>query len=244
MIASARNPLTYDPTVLERVLARVRALPGAVVVFDLDSTLLDNKPRQARILREFGAARGIPALAAARSEHWVDWSIQHAMANAGLGSDEIARLAEDAKQFWRDRFFTSEYCRDDEPIAGAHEYLDAVVEAGGFIAYCTGRHEQMRAGTVENFTRLGYPVPGPRALRRRLEDRSLRALARHRRRRRGLRQRADPRQRLPRRLPRGHRRAPGHRRLRPQRPTRRRGRQHQGFPPLTRASEQEIFGRA
>ena len=42
MIASARNPLVYDPTVLERVLARVRAEPGAVVVFDLDSTA----PRQ------------------------------------------------------------------------------------------------------------------------------------------------------------------------------------------------------
>src|SRR3954464_12424626 len=127
MIASARNPLTYDPTVLERVLARVRAMPGAVVVFDLDSTLLDNKPRQARILREFGVARGIPVLAAARSEHWVDWSIQRAMANAGLPAAGVERLAEDAKQFWRERFFTSEYCRDDEPIAGAHDYLAAVV---------------------------------------------------------------------------------------------------------------------
>jgi hypothetical protein len=162
MIASARNPLTYDPTVLERVLARVHALRDAVVVFDLDSTLLDNKPRQARILREFGVARGIPSLAAARSEHWVDWSIQHAMANAGLPTDEIARLADDAKQFWRDRFFTSEYCRDDEPIAGAHDYLAAVVAGRGSIAYCTGRHEQMRAGTVDNFARLGFPVPGER----------------------------------------------------------------------------------
>jgi hypothetical protein len=162
MIASARNPLSYDPTVLVRVLARVAALPGAVVVFDLDSTILDNKPRQARILREFGVARGIPILAATRADHWVDWSITRAMANAGLPADEIARLAEDAKQFWRDRFFTSEYCRDDEPIAGAHDFLAAIVAAGGFIAYCTGRHEQMRAGTVDNFARLGYPVPGAR----------------------------------------------------------------------------------
>jgi hypothetical protein len=162
MIASARNPLTYDPTVLERVLARVRAMPGSVVVFDLDSTLLDNKPRQARILREFGTANGIPALAATRTEHWVDWSITHAMANAGLGADEVARWSDAAKQFWRERFFTSDYCRDDEPIAGAKDYLAAVAGAGGFIAYCTGRHEPMRAGTVDNFTRLGYPVPGAR----------------------------------------------------------------------------------
>ena len=162
MIASARNPLTYDPTVLERVLGRVRAMPNSVVVFDLDSTLLDNKPRQARILREFGAAHGIAALAAARSDHWVDWSITRAMANAGLDADEVARWAEQAKQFWRERFFTSEYCRDDEPIAGARDYLAAVGEAGAIVAYCTGRHEPMRAGTVDSFVRLGYPVPGAR----------------------------------------------------------------------------------
>jgi hypothetical protein len=162
MIASARHPLVYDPTVLERVLARVRAEPGCVVVFDLDSTVLDNKPRQARILREFGAANGIAKLAAARNEHWVDWSITRAMANAGLDADDIARWGDAAKQFWRERFFTSEYCRDDEPIAGAHDYLAAVAAAGGIVAYCTGRHEPMRAGTVDNFTRLGYPLPGAR----------------------------------------------------------------------------------
>jgi beta-phosphoglucomutase-like phosphatase (HAD superfamily) len=162
MIASARNPLLYDPTVLGRVLARVRAEPGSVVVFDLDSTVLDNKPRQARILREFGAAHGIAKLTALRNEHWVDWSITRAMANAGLDADEVARWGEAAKQFWRERFFTSEYCRDDEPIAGAHDYLAAVAAAGAVIAYCTGRHEPMRAGTVENFARLGYPVPGAR----------------------------------------------------------------------------------
>jgi hypothetical protein len=148
-----------DPAVLDRVLARVRAVPGAVVVFDLDSTVLDNRPRQARILREFGAARGIPALAAAAPAHWTDWSITQAMRNVGLTSDDLNRYGDDAKLYWRERFFTSEYCRDDEPIAGAHDYLHAVLDAGGIIAYCTGRHEAMRAGTVDNFARLGYPLP-------------------------------------------------------------------------------------
>ena len=151
-----------DHTVLDRVLERVRALPGSVVVFDLDSTVLDNRPRQARILREFGAAHGIAALAAAAPRHWSDWSITHAMRNVGLGSDEIARWGDEAKLYWRDRFFTSEYCRDDEPIAGARTYLESILAAGGIIAYCTGRHEAMRAGTVDNFARLGYPLPGAR----------------------------------------------------------------------------------
>ena len=159
-MVALRLVTSHDPLVLDRVLDRARALPGAVVVFDLDSTLLDNRPRQARILREFGQERGIPALAHAQPRHWVDWSIAHAMENCGLPAAEVARLADDAKEFWRVRFFTSAYCRDDDAIAGAREYLAAVREAGAFIAYCTGRHEEMRAGSVESFVRLGYPLPG------------------------------------------------------------------------------------
>jgi predicted secreted acid phosphatase len=152
-----------DPTVLARTLERARqANGGGVVVFDLDSTLLDNRPRQARILREFGLQSGLKPLAAARPEDWQDWDIRRAMRNAGLSSSDSDRVAEAAKQFWRDRFFTSEYCVDDEAIAGAVVFVNAVAAAGAQIAYCTGRHEEMRAGSIACFARLGFPVPGPR----------------------------------------------------------------------------------
>jgi hypothetical protein len=154
-----RLSVKLDPSVLGRVLDRVRALPGSVVVFDLDSTVLDNRPRQARILREFGQAHHQPLLAAARPEHWVDWSLTRAMLATGLPAADVERLGEEAKLFWRDRFFTSAYCRDDDAIAGARDYLAAVLGAGGIIAYCTGRHEEMRGGTVESFARLGFPLP-------------------------------------------------------------------------------------
>lgn len=157
LVGPRSRPL--DPSVLDRVLARVKAAPAGLVVFDLDSTILDNRPRQARILRELGAARGIEALTRARAEHWQDWSIQRAMRNAGLADDEVARLADEAKQFWRERFFTSEYCRDDAAIAGAVAYVGSLVAAGARIVYCTGRHEPMRAGTVDSFERLGFPQP-------------------------------------------------------------------------------------
>jgi predicted secreted acid phosphatase len=150
-----------DPSVLERTLARARASgAGGVVVFDLDSTLLDNRPRQAVILAEFGRARAIAALAAARPDHWDSWDLKRAMANAGLAADEIERVADDAKAWWRDRFFTSEYCRLDGAVPGAREFVDAVKDTGAQVAYCTGRHEAMRAGTVECFARLGFPLPG------------------------------------------------------------------------------------
>jgi predicted secreted acid phosphatase len=150
-------------SVLERVLGEARrAGPKGVLVFDLDSTLLDNRPRQARILREFGAAVGLAALAGARPEHWTSWDIKEAMAHAGLSADEVERCADRAKAFWRDRFFTSEYCAGDDAIAGAVAYLRQVVGTGVQVAYCTGRHEPMREGSVASFRRLGLPEPGER----------------------------------------------------------------------------------
>jgi hypothetical protein len=151
-----------DPQVLARVVASARAAgAGGVVVFDLDSTLLDNRPRQARILREFGAARGVPSLSAARPEHWEGWDLRRAMLNTGLPPLEVDRWSEEAKAWWRERFFTSEYCAVDDAITGAVRFVERVAESGAQIAYCTGRHEPMRAGSVASFQRLGFPLPGP-----------------------------------------------------------------------------------
>lgn len=155
-----RSPARFhDPTVLRRVLDQASA-PRSVVVFDLDSTVLDNRPRQSAILREFGAQRGILGLDAMRPEHWRSWSLQDAMARAGLNDATIEACAEDAKQFWRERFFTSEYCALDQAIAGAADYCRAAVKIGAVLAYCTGRHEAMRAGTVLSLAALSFPLPG------------------------------------------------------------------------------------
>jgi hypothetical protein len=145
---------------LQEVLAAADS--SAVVVFDLDSTLLDNRPRQALILREFGVEHGLAAPAAARSEHWVSWEIADAMANTGLSAAEVDRWLPAAKKFWRERFFTSEYCALDDAIAGAVEFVGEVRRRGAQVAYCTGRHEAMRQGSVASFARLGFPLPGER----------------------------------------------------------------------------------
>ena len=151
---------TVDHRVLAEALRRAQAVgrPG-VLVFDLDSTLLDNRPRQVAILREFGVLHGIAALAKSQPAHWVSWDLRDAMRNAGVDEPSIERLADEAKVFWRERFFTSEYCRLDVAVVGARDYLLAVRDSGARIAYCTGRHEAMRTGTVDNFTDLGMPVP-------------------------------------------------------------------------------------
>lgn len=143
--------------VLDRALARARE--GGVAVFDLDSTLLDNRPRQARIVREYGAAHGIAPLAACTADHWSSWDIASAMRACGCDEPTIAAHAGPAKEFWRDRFFTSEYCRDDREIAGAPAFVRAVAGAGAQVAYVTGRHVQMEPGTLECLGRLGFPLP-------------------------------------------------------------------------------------
>jgi predicted secreted acid phosphatase len=155
--------VSLEQDVLERVVERARAEAArGVVVFDLDSTLLDNRPRQARILREFGAQHGLPALANAKPEHWDSWDLERAMGNAGLDAVEIEHWSDAAKTFWRERFFTSEYCADDEAIRGAVRFVGEIAGSGALVAYCTGRPEAMREGTVACFRRLGFSVPGPR----------------------------------------------------------------------------------
>jgi hypothetical protein len=129
------------------------------VVFDLDSTLLDNRPRQARILREYGARAGVPALAAAAPEHWTSWDLAEALRAAGLGPLEVARHLLPARRFWGARFFTSEYCREDVQVPGAAAFVRSLAGAGARLAYVTGRPGRMEAGTLATFRREGLPLP-------------------------------------------------------------------------------------
>src|SRR5687768_9457437 len=90
---------------LARVLERASAAGReAIVAFDLDSTLLDNRPRQAQLLREYGLACGL-ALARHTAEHWHGWDARIAMANAGLAPELIEAHIGPFRTFWRERFF-------------------------------------------------------------------------------------------------------------------------------------------
>jgi hypothetical protein len=148
--------------VLQAVLSRARAIGGrGVVVFDLDSTVFDNRPRQARILREFGAARGVSKLLQCSAADFNSgWDLRAAMRNCGLTDDEAQRLYPEARDFWRERFFTGAYCVDDVAVQGAAEFVKAVAATGAIVCYVTGRHEGMRQGTVDAMRNCGFPEPG------------------------------------------------------------------------------------
>jgi hypothetical protein len=159
-----RNRIQPDwPTVLEDVLARARALQSAgVVAFDLDSTLLDNRPRQARIVREFGGARGVAVLTQCRASHFDSgWNVKVALGRCGLDPAHIERLYPDFKRFWEARFFTSAYCLEDIAVRGAPEFVRTLLSTSVHVCYVTGRHEGMRPGTEESMRREALPLGSP-----------------------------------------------------------------------------------
>lgn len=150
-----------QPAILLAALARAReAGPHGVAVFDLDSTLLDNRPRQASIARAYGRAAGLALLRRARPEHFSSWDLVAALRAAGLDEAALRRHSRPFHAFWEERFFTSRHCRLDVPIPGAPEFVRAVRAAGARIAYVTGRPgHAMRAGTLAVLRRHGFPLP-------------------------------------------------------------------------------------
>ncbi len=146
---------------LERILASAKSLgPKGVLVFDLDSTVFDNRPRQARIVREYGASKNIAVLTRCQPFHFTSgWDLKAAMTGAGLPAHDADAHYDEVKKFWGARFFTSEYCREDIEILGAPRFLLAGVKTGAQILYVTGRHEEMREGSVAALEKCGMPTP-------------------------------------------------------------------------------------
>lgn len=147
---------------LERVLALAREVgPQGVLIFDLDSTVFDNRPRQARIVREYGAKVGVEALTYCQSFHFTSgWDLRAAATGVGLSSAQAETHYPELKRFWAERFFTSDYCRDDIEILGAPRFLKACVKTGAQVVYVTGRHEAMRPGSVAALEKCCMPMPG------------------------------------------------------------------------------------
>jgi hypothetical protein len=149
--------------VLDSVLSRARSVgKNGVAAFDLDSTLLDNRPRQARILAEYGRAHDLPSLAGSLPAHWTSWEIADAMRASGLEEGLVAVHRNPAKEYWGRHFFTSAYCVADIPMPGAREFLAELMETGVQIAYVTGRDVAMGEGSLASFRSAGFPIPDER----------------------------------------------------------------------------------
>ena len=146
--------------IIDRCAHRSPAGPP-VLVLDLDGTLMDNRPRSARIMRDLGAEwrskypEASRALLAASPERL-----------AYLFSDSLRRLrivdptlVAEATEYWRQRFFADDDLRHDVALIGAVNFVRACHGNGATIVYLTGRDlPQMGLGTFASLRTLGYPL--------------------------------------------------------------------------------------
>lgn len=150
---------------LDRIVSRVRSHAAsdarAVVVFDLDGTLMDNRPRSVAILRELAG-------------HWIERHPEAARALSGVRSADLAyavsdslakmgvdhpELVAEATHFWKERFFRDPYMAHDVAIDGAAAFAHAVHDAGAIVVYLTGRDlPLMGLGSWSSLRDLGFPI--------------------------------------------------------------------------------------
>jgi hypothetical protein len=151
-------------SLLGRIVSRCKGTPGdapPLVVFDLDGTLMDNRPRTVAILREFATMcrDRDPDLAGNLDRaRTVDLSYLLADSLEALGAHRTALVAE-MQAFWRDRFFADPHLIHDVAVPGAVEYARACYDAGAVLVYLTGRDlPLMGTGTFQSLRDLGFPI--------------------------------------------------------------------------------------
>ncbi len=160
-----RMPAADRATLLRKVLDRARAIvsTGAcpVVVFDLDGTLIDNRPRVVAILHELGQhwAASHPEAAARCRAATVDHIGYGVIDNLKRLGVEREWLHEEGLSFWKERFFTDHYQVHDVEIPGAVPFAKACHEIGALLVYLTGRDlPGMALGTFKSLRDLGFPI--------------------------------------------------------------------------------------
>jgi len=132
------------------------------VIFDLDGTLLDNRPRTVYIFRELASVLGddLPQLQRAMEAFVpldaVEYSLEATL--RAIGVDDPAEI-ETIIAEWGKRFFSDTYQRFDIPHPGGRKFVDAVHRAGATVIYLTGRDRaRMLVGTTESLRQYGFPV--------------------------------------------------------------------------------------
>lgn len=146
---------------LEPLLLRLdRPNHKEAIVFDIDSTLLNNRRRNLEIFRDFGRREKIEKLIALKEEMIQNWLIPVTLKNAGFSKLESIQLFPKLNEFWRKAFFSPDYCHFDEPIEGASEFLSLVSKRGFNVIYCTGRHLEMAEATRKSLNSFGFPTEG------------------------------------------------------------------------------------
>jgi hypothetical protein len=145
--------------VIEAVTACAARGRLPVVVFDLDSTLIDAAVRHLRILLAFAEQRGDEALRSRLAGVVLSdfgWTVDGPLRAQGY-RDEAALAA--LRAYWAEKFFSAEYADVGRPTAGAVGYVQAVSRAGALVYYLSARVGPVTGvGTARLLQQCGFPL--------------------------------------------------------------------------------------
>jgi len=135
-----------------------------VVIFDLDDTLFYSSSRSMIIFKElinsprFKQRYTEQLLKIAQiKESKIQYSIKETFLKSGITDENFIN---DALIFWKSKFFTNDYVKEDTPVEGGREYVLRLRKLGAKIIYLTGRDNTMRSGTIESLRDSGFPIDG------------------------------------------------------------------------------------
>jgi hypothetical protein len=134
------------------------------VVFDLDGTLMDNRPRTCRILHECaerldGRVPEVAAKLRTTDPQSLAYLLSDSLDDLGVHDTEIVG---EISAYWRERFFADDHLRFDVALAGAVEFTRACYDAGAVLVYLTGRDlPLMGIGSFRSLRDLGFPIGVP-----------------------------------------------------------------------------------
>lgn len=149
--------------ILDRIHTKTKRQASSVVIFDLDGTLFDNRPRTVYIFKQIADQfyDQLPQLVKAMDAGAIDnldnilYGPAATLKRLGVtDEEEIALVTEE----WSKRFFTDEYQKFDVPMPGAKKFVTDVHEAGATVIYLTGRDVNMLVGLTQSLRMCGFPV--------------------------------------------------------------------------------------
>jgi phosphoglycolate phosphatase-like HAD superfamily hydrolase len=141
---------------LAEIAARARRGEPVCVVFDIDNTLADTRPRTAAAAHGFA---GLAATVAARPLAHVaarDVGIDGRETCTLLGIRDRATVSR-FQVYWRECFWRPQSFRLDRPIPETIRLARRAKRAGAEVFYLTGRVEQLRRTTLTELRRFGLP---------------------------------------------------------------------------------------
>ncbi len=132
-----------------------------LLIFALDGTLLDNRPRVVAILRELGdhweskaslAAHGVRRA----TVEGIGYGFVENLRRLGVEDEALHR---EGFEFWKERFFADAYLHHDVEVPGAVRFVRRCYEAGANVMYLTGRDlPKMALGSFASLRDLGFPI--------------------------------------------------------------------------------------